>query len=82
MGVDKLADKEKQPFYNVLVADGSNRYAAQENLEPMQPEPVSHPEVGRYFHTFEPTMGYKPNKELSKLYPDEKQVQWQEEEDS
>ena len=32
MGVDKLADKDKQPFYNVLVADGSQRYAAQENL--------------------------------------------------
>ena len=32
MGVDKLPLKDKQPFYNVLVADGSQRYAAQENL--------------------------------------------------
>merc|ERR1712059_34648 len=33
MGVDRLPSKDKQPFYNVLVADGSNRYAAQVNLE-------------------------------------------------
>ena len=32
MGVDRLPLKDKQPFYNVLVADGSQRYAAQENL--------------------------------------------------
>jgi len=77
MGVDKLADKDTQPFYNVLVADGSNRYAAQENLQPIQPEPVLHPEVGRYFESFLPSVGYQPNQELAKLYPDEKQVQWQ-----
>jgi F-box protein 21 len=32
MGVDKLERQDKQPFYNVLVGDGSQRYAAQENL--------------------------------------------------
>jgi len=79
MGVDKLVGKDKQPFYNVLVADGSNRYAAQENLRPIKPQPVSHPEVGRYFHTFQPGLGYLPNNELLKLYPHEKQMQWQEE---
>ena len=79
MGVDKLVGKDKQPFYNVLVADGSNRYAAQENLRPIKPQPVSHPEVGRYFHTFQPGLGYLPNNELLKLYPHEKQIQWQEE---
>lgn len=29
MGVNKLQHKSKQPFYYVLVADGTNRYAAQ-----------------------------------------------------
>ena len=29
MGVDHLPKKHLQPFYNVLVEDGSNRYAAQ-----------------------------------------------------
>ena len=32
MGVDRLARKDRQPFYNVLVEDGSIRYAADENL--------------------------------------------------
>ena len=32
MGVDRLPRKDKQPFYNVLVDDGSVRYAADENL--------------------------------------------------
>jgi len=76
MGVDKLEDKDTQPFYNVLVADGSNRYAAQENLLPIDPEPVSHPEVGRYFESFQARVGYLPNQELAKLYPDDRQVPW------
>ena len=29
MGVNNLPNKQHQPFYNVLVDDGSNRYAAQ-----------------------------------------------------
>ena len=32
MGVDRLPRKADQPFYNVLVDDGSIRYAADENL--------------------------------------------------
>ena len=77
MGVDKLEDKDTQPFYNVLVADGSNRYAAQENLLPIEPEPVSHPEVGRYFESYQARVGYLPNQELANLYPDDRQVLWQ-----
>jgi len=77
MGVDKLEDQDKQPFYNVLVADGSNRYAAQENLQPMKPEPVAHPEVGRYFDSFKDSVGYLPNNQLAEVYPDDKQVEWQ-----
>jgi hemimethylated DNA binding protein len=41
MGVDKLEKQDKQPFYNVLVGDGSQRYAAQENL--VWQSPYSHP---------------------------------------
>ena len=29
MGIHRLEDKDKQPFYNVFVEDGSNRYAAE-----------------------------------------------------
>lgn len=29
MGVNHLPNRDKQPFYNVFVDDGSNRYAAQ-----------------------------------------------------
>ena len=32
MGVDRLQHRQHQPFYNVLVSDGSNRYAAQVKL--------------------------------------------------
>merc|ERR1712013_710185 len=75
MGVDKLPLKDKQPFYNVLVADGSQRYAAQENLVPLdRPCPVPHPEVGRYFKCLHPTVGYIPNAELALEYPDENQL--------
>lgn len=75
MGVDKLVNKDKQPFYNVLVSDGSNRYAAQENISPIKPEEVTHPEVGKYFDSFQPTSGYIANKQLEKAYPDERFVQ-------
>lgn len=38
-----------QPFYNVLMEDGSCRYAAQENLEyNVEPQETPHPDVGRY----------------------------------
>ena len=46
MGVDRLRWKEKQPFYNVLVEDGSCRYAASENLFPTKPQRiVGNPQV-------------------------------------
>lgn len=74
MGVDKLDKKDKQPFYNVLVSDGSTRYAAQENLLPITPEPIPHPEVGKYMERFEFGLGYVPNSQTARDYPDEKQV--------
>ncbi|XP_060594764.1 F-box only protein 21-like isoform X2 [Ruditapes philippinarum] len=71
MGVDRLPHKDKQPFYNVLVSDGTNRYAAEESLE-MHPEccPITHPEVGKYFTSYEKTH-YIPNTEKATEYPED-----------
>ncbi|XP_070572087.1 F-box only protein 21-like isoform X1 [Ptychodera flava] len=71
MGVYNLPHKDKQPFYNVLVEDGTNRYAAQENLEfAPQPHKVMHPDVGRYFNKYCGNF-YMANSELGKRYPDD-----------
>ena len=35
MGIHTLQRMAYQPYYHVLVSDGSNRYAAEENLEPL-----------------------------------------------
>lgn len=35
MGIHELRDKDDQPFYNVLVEDGSHRYVAQGTLSTM-----------------------------------------------
>ncbi|KAB7506787.1 F-box only protein 21 [Armadillidium nasatum] len=71
MNVLSLKHQNNQPFYNVLVSDGSHRYAAQENLIIME-EPVltTHSEIGRYFKTFNGTF-YVPNEELHSEYPDD-----------
>jgi len=74
MGVDRLDSKDRQPFYNVLVADGSNRYAAQENLVPIKPVTVTHSQVGKYFTEFKQDFGYVSNSQLSRDYPDEGQI--------
>ena len=74
MGVNKLPHRDRQPFYNVLVEDGSIRYAADENLEPIKPRTVNHPSIGRYFKNFHSDIGYEPNEELIKLYPEDKNV--------
>merc|ERR1711915_924530 len=71
MGVDRLARKDKQPFYNVLVEDGSNRYAADENLTRCEPEEIPHSEVGKSFKEFLPSYGYVSNTELRTEYPDD-----------
>ena len=52
MGVDRLRWKEKQPFYNVLVEDGSCRYAASENLMPSKPQRIiGNPQVNIFLRT-------------------------------
>ncbi|XP_057688364.1 F-box only protein 21 isoform X2 [Corythoichthys intestinalis] len=71
MRVHQLPDGAEQPFYNVLVQDGTCRYAAQENLEPhSDPLEIGHPEVGRYFSEFAHTY-YVANDELRTRYPDD-----------
>ena len=76
MGVDRLRWKEKQPFYNVLVEDGSYRYAASENLFPAKPQRVlENLQVGKYFMEFDEQIGYIANKELTTKYPEDAEVQ-------
>ncbi|XP_069115061.1 F-box only protein 21-like [Argopecten irradians] len=71
MGVHNLPNKQHQPFYNVLVEDGSNRYAAQENLtKPGRISPITHPEVGKYFQQFTGTC-YVMNNEKRTEYPED-----------
>jgi F-box protein 21 len=74
MGVENLPKKGHQPFYNVLVEDGSTRYAAQENLEvALEPVQVQHLEVGRYFEKF-CSVYYVPNAEKQMEYPQDGEV--------
>ncbi|XP_064612158.1 F-box only protein 21-like [Liolophura sinensis] len=74
MGVNNLPKKDTQPFYNVLVQDGSNRYAAQENLEFAENSPeITHPEVGKYFQEYCKTY-YKPNTEKMMQYPEDLEI--------
>lgn len=71
MGVDLLDKKDQQPFYNVLVNDGSNRYAAQESLEMANSgEVINHMDVGRYFQKYCDKY-YLPNKQSQEEYPDD-----------
>uniref|UniRef100_A0A3B4A6X3 Hemimethylated DNA-binding domain-containing protein n=1 Tax=Periophthalmus magnuspinnatus TaxID=409849 RepID=A0A3B4A6X3_9GOBI len=70
MRVQQLSKGANQPFYNVLVQDGTCRYAAQ-NLEPHSaPLEIGHPEVGRYFSEFVETH-YVANEELEMRYPED-----------
>ncbi|XP_077163606.1 F-box only protein 21 [Paroedura picta] len=71
MNVHSLPHGPHQPFYNVLVEDGSCRYAAQENLEHnTEPGEIPHPDVGRYFMEFAGTH-YVANAELEIRYPED-----------
>lgn len=73
MRVHQLSKGANQPFYNVLVQDGTCRYAAQENLEPHSaPLEIGHPEVGRYFSEFVESH-YVANEELQTRYPEDMQ---------
>ena len=71
MGVHKLPRKDNQPFYNVLVEDGSVRYAADESLTVAKPQRITHSAVGRYFKEFKSDVGYIANDTLLKQYPED-----------
>ncbi|XP_076473105.1 F-box only protein 21-like [Babylonia areolata] len=71
MGVDHLPRRQYQPFYNVLVEDGTIRYAAQENLLfPEEVKEIPHEDIGRYFQEFTGQY-YKPNSCKHAEYPDD-----------
>ncbi|KAJ6659117.1 hypothetical protein lerEdw1_019420 [Lerista edwardsae] len=74
MNVHSLPHGPHQPFYNVLVEDGSCRYAAQENLEHnLEPCEIPHPDIGRYFAEFAGTH-YVANAELEIRYPEDTEL--------
>ena len=79
MSVHRLEDKDEQPFYHVLAHDGSSRYAAQENLMPVEVldgdipvfGPIGHPEVGKYFKCFDVSKCcYVVCERLREMYPE------------
>ncbi|KAI5813780.1 hypothetical protein BZA77DRAFT_284357 [Pyronema omphalodes] len=61
MGVDGLNRGRRQPFYHVVVEDGSVRYLAEENIRPIKPQlqnvqPLMHL-AGKYFKRFDKETG-------------------------
>lgn len=76
MKVDLLADGPNQPFYHVLVdtrdrPGGMSTYVAQENLEvQLQPSPVLHPWVPKFFLGFQEDT-YVPGQRLRQVYPND-----------
>ncbi|KAL1132754.1 hypothetical protein AAG570_010706 [Ranatra chinensis] len=72
MRLHLLEFKQYQPFYNVLVEDGSLRYAAQENLYLVDEDyEIDRPEVGRYFIKWCGRY-YEPTPIKATEYPDDK----------
>ena len=71
MGVYTLPKQDTQPFYSVLASDGSERYAAQENLEPLtEAEIILHDKLGKYFHDFD-GIRYVATALLKEEYPED-----------
>ncbi|KAM5192516.1 F-box only protein 21 [Mantella aurantiaca] len=60
-----------QPFYSVLLDDGTCNYVAQEDLEPHpSPAEMSHPDIALYFSEFAGNH-YITNTELQLQYPED-----------
>ncbi|KAB7499516.1 F-box only protein 21 [Armadillidium nasatum] len=63
--------RSDQPFYSVLLKDGSTCYAPQESVTfRRRPCAINQFEVGRYFKRFNGAV-YEPNPEHSSEYPDD-----------
>ncbi|CAH2295962.1 F-box only 21 isoform X1 [Pelobates cultripes] len=71
MDTHNLISGANQPFYSMLLDDGSCSYVAQENLE-LHPSPkeIMHPDIGLYFSEFSSTH-YIGNEELKLQYPED-----------
>ncbi|XP_071855753.1 F-box only protein 21 isoform X2 [Bombus fervidus] len=74
MDVDELRDGADQPFYDVLVDNGSCQYMAQENLElASNPGWIHHYQIGRYFYKFSGAH-YIPNEAAAREYPEDEKI--------
>ncbi|GLV34229.1 hypothetical protein CBL_00160 [Carabus blaptoides fortunei] len=75
MNVHMLSMKNEQPFYNVLVEDGSHRYVAQENIVPIADHRslLLNEDLGSHFSHFCETH-FVPNAEKEKEYPEDANI--------
>lgn len=72
-----LERKAAQPFYNVLVTDGSERYVAEDNILPISSNetPAFHSlanlqVIGKYFRSSRDGK-FIPSRDLEQTYPDD-----------
>jgi F-box protein 21 len=79
MRLEELPHGAEQPFYNVMVDDGSTRYVAEENIEvcaevdsvQVQTLVSLQPYLGRYFASFDwETQQFVPSADTALQYPD------------
>lgn len=77
MGETDLTCGTDQPFYKVLLDDGSSSYVAQENLQHTRnPKPINNPLLGRYFRAYERKY-YIPNMQKAYEYPEDATIREQ-----
>lgn len=71
---DDMDDHDEQPFYNILVNNGSYYYATQDNLMlAANPEWIKNHAIGRFFEKYNDTH-YLPNEETRRRYPEDEEV--------
>ena len=77
MGEIDLCNGTDQPFYRVLLNDGSSSYVAQENLRHcVDPRPINNPLLGRYFRAYVKPY-YIPNMQKAYEYPEDATIREQ-----
>ena len=67
---DGLSVKSSHIFYRVLGDNGYVGDEVQENLIPISPVLIINDEVGKFFESFVPRLGYIPNVECAKWFPE------------